>query len=125
MLLTITMVAGSTFAFAGLWWGILELWQRLDPAVTWSKPTPMRQQMDSNLSDPMQPWTPAEREAFGINALDAWIRETDKALATPLERTMMATAEDIAAAAAVPPPIIGKPGPRVWEQTEEGFQVIM
>lgn len=34
----------------------------------------------------LEPWTPAEREAFGINDTERWIRETDKALATPLER---------------------------------------
>jgi hypothetical protein len=30
----------------------------------------------------LEPWTPVEREIFGINDLDKWIRETDRELAT-------------------------------------------
>jgi hypothetical protein len=30
----------------------------------------------------LEPWTPLEREIFGINDLDKWIRETDRELAT-------------------------------------------
>jgi hypothetical protein len=70
-------------------------------------------------SEPLQPWTPAEREAFGINDTERFIRETDLALASPLERTMMVDNAAIIRAHSVPEAFIQTgsiDGSRIWVQ---------
>lgn len=94
---------------------------RAKPVLTYRESTAYQADEPTHSMLP-EAWTPAEREAFGINDLEQWIRETDRQLADPLERRMMATEEEIKASLSIPTPILTQGGWARRVEEEETFR---